>query len=651
MTVKTTDVPDAEPARDRSEELLDAACRVIAVTGARRLSLRDVAAEAGVSKALLHYYFSTRNELLARAYEYADRRSRQRVWQEVAPLESGTVRLCKVLGQYLSEDEQVAADWLLWSELSSTAMFEPELRPAMESSFEQWTEWIESLVRDAISEGTVPSDQDPKQITLRLTAMTEGLGLLCARQLVDRNAASAALGGYLAAELDGADHAAGEADGRASPPATGYLRLLAGLTRTAVQELRSLSTSAAEERAIETVCDLLDARTVAAGVVNAPGASGSTRRGAPGTEYILHGRAVDNVPTPALIVDGARLERNLERFANGVRAAGAALRPHVKAHKTVVLGLRQLGHGAVGLAAAKPTEGEVFWRAGCRDLVIAFPTVGPDKWERLAHMAREGHVAVHVESRQAAEGLSAAAVRAGSTIGVQLELDTGLGRSGLSLSDLEGVISLAELAAGLPGLELEGIVSYRGVRFAPAVDRDQAADEEGELMVDVAAQLRRAGFPVATVATGSTATALRVASAAGVTEVRAGAYLFMDGAQLAAGTAGPDDVALTVLATVVSVSGAGRVTIDAGSKTFSANGPAIDGAFAVSADGRVRITGLSEEHGVGVQVDGAPVHIGERMAFVPSFASSVVGLGDELIVVHDGRVEEVWPVAARGLRT
>jgi len=651
MTVKPADVSESALVRDRSEEILDAACRVIAVTGARRLSLRDVAAEAGVSKALLHYYFAGRNELLARAYEYADRRGRQRVWQEVEPVESGAVRLGRLLDLYLSEDERVGADWLLWSELSSTAMFEPELRPTMESSFEQWSEWMESLVRDAMSEGTIPSDEDPRQITLRLIAMTEGLGLLVARQLVERKAARAALGGYLAVELDGAGHAAGAVDAQSSPPATGYLRLLAGLTRTAVYELRGLATSAAEERAIGTVCDLLDARTAAAGVGNAATASAFARRDAPGSGLALRGRAVDEVPTPALIVDGARLERNLERFAHGVRAAGAALRPHVKAHKTVALGLRQLGLGAVGLAAAKPSEGEVFWRAGCRDLVIAFPTVGPDKWARLAQMAREGHIAVHIESRQAAEGLSAAAVRGGSTIGVLLELDTGLGRSGLSLPDLEAVIRLAEVADGLPGLDLEGIVSYRGVRFAPAVDRDRAADEEGELMAGVAEQLRRAGVKVATVATGSTATALRVASVAGVTEARAGAYLFMDGAQLAAGTAGPEDVALTVLATVVSVSGAGRVTVDAGSKTFSANGPAIDGAFGVSVDGRVRITGLSEEHGVGVQVDGTPVRIGERIPFVPSFASSAVGLADELVVVDDGRVDDVWPIAARGLRT
>jgi D-threonine aldolase len=106
-----------------------------------------------------------------------------------------------------------------------------------------------------------------------------------------------------------------------------------------------------------------------------------------------------------------------------------------------------------------------------------------------------------------------------------------------------------------------------------------------------------------------------------------------------------------VIATVVSVSGAGRVTVDAGSKTFSANGPAIDGAFAVSVDGRVRITGLSEEHGVGVQVDGGLVQVGDRIAFVPSFASSAIGLADELIVVDGGRVEDVWPIAARGLRT
>src|SRR3954468_11014574 len=109
MTVnseKRRAVPEGEANADRSEELLQAACRIIARSGARKLSMRDVAEEAGVSKALLHYYFCSRDELLARAYEFADKRGRERVSRNVATVESGAVRLARLFDIYLSEDEK-----------------------------------------------------------------------------------------------------------------------------------------------------------------------------------------------------------------------------------------------------------------------------------------------------------------------------------------------------------------------------------------------------------------------------------------------------------------------------------------------------------------------------------------------------------------
>ena len=167
---------------DRSEGLLAAACRIIAKSGARKLSMRDVANEAGVSKALLHYYFDSRDDLLARAYEFADKRGRDRVISDVDTVESGAVRLSRLFDLYLSDDENVSEDWVLWSELSSTAMFEPDLRPVMEAAFARWSVWIESLVADAIAEGSLRADTSRREAALRLTALNDGLGSLVARR-------------------------------------------------------------------------------------------------------------------------------------------------------------------------------------------------------------------------------------------------------------------------------------------------------------------------------------------------------------------------------------------------------------------------------------------------------------------------------------
>ncbi len=371
------------------------------------------------------------------------------------------------------------------------------------------------------------------------------------------------------------------------------------------------------------------------------------------------GMPLGDVPTPALVIDLARMERNIERFHGTVRERGKRLRSPIKTHKVPTIGLAQIEAGACGIAAAKPSEAQPFHDAGCLDIVLTFPSVGPDKWARLATLARDAHVTANVDSDEQARGLSDAAVAAEVTIFTQIEIDSGFHRVGLPLEDVDEIADFARLLRSLPGLELEGITTHRG-KFGPRLAEmtgDEAGKEEGEILVALAERLRGAGIPVREVTAGGTITGRGVALADGITEVRAGTYVFYDAMMEALGAAEPDELAATILTTVVSVRRPGWATVDAGTKTFSGDrgmvGAGANASEVVSraVDREVELVRLTEEHGMARLGEGVSVEIGERLQFVPYHICTAVNLSNELIGVRDGTVEAVWPVTARGCRT
>src|SRR5579863_5240266 len=265
------------------------------------------------------------------------------------------------------------------------------------------------------------------------------------------------------------------------------------------------------------------------------------------------GMTLGEVPTPAIVIDLSRMERNIEAFHRVVRERGKRLRSHVKTHKTPEIAHMQLGAGACGIAAAKPSEAEPFHDAGVTNIVIAFPSVGPDKWALLACLARDSQVAVNVDSNEQARGLSAVAVAHGVTIGTQIEIDTGFNRVGLPLESVDEIADFARLLRSLPGLEFEGITTHRG-KWSPRLaemSNDEAGKDEGEIMVELAERLRAGGIAVREVTAGGTITGRGVALADGVTEVRAGTYVFYDAMMAGLGVATPEEIAATVLTTVV----------------------------------------------------------------------------------------------------
>jgi AcrR family transcriptional regulator len=259
MPVNTSvDERAPEGGHERADQLLAAACRVLTRGGTRGLNLRDVAEEAGVSKTLIHYYFTSRDDLLVKAYEFADQRGRARV-RELLPSGGTAVdRLHRLMRLYIGGESEIREDWLLWTELSSAALFEPELRPVMESSFQRWSEWIESFVHDAIIEGALEPSTDPATLALRLIVFVDGLGSLLVRQLIDYEQARATLDAMLARELGLAEAPSENGPEHAIGPSSAYLRQLADLARGAVGGLELVAEDAADTAALRTVHDLID---------------------------------------------------------------------------------------------------------------------------------------------------------------------------------------------------------------------------------------------------------------------------------------------------------------------------------------------------------------------------------------------------------
>jgi D-serine deaminase-like pyridoxal phosphate-dependent protein len=363
---------------------------------------------------------------------------------------------------------------------------------------------------------------------------------------------------------------------------------------------------------------------------------------------LVIGKNIDDLSTPAVVVDLDVLESNVARMAASAREAGVRLRPHAKTHKCPEIARLQRAAGAWGLSVAKVGEAEVFAEAGFDDLFVAFPVVGEDKGNRLLSLADRVRLAVGVDSVEGARTLARPFREAGRSLDVLLKVDVGYGRVGVLP---ERAAEVARRVASLPGLRLRGVFTHAGHGYL-AEGRaavDEIARLEGERLVAAAAELRAAGLAVEEVSVGSTPTAAGAMRVAGVTECRPGNYVFHDASQVGLGTCGLEDCALTVVATVVSVPAPDRAVVDAGSKTLSSDPlRPLPGGYGQLRGRSSRIEKLSEEHGVVAVAEGESFRVGERVRILPNHACVVANLHDCLVGVSGDRVETILLVAARG---
>lgn len=360
---------------------------------------------------------------------------------------------------------------------------------------------------------------------------------------------------------------------------------------------------------------------------------------------------LSELETPALVVDVDVLDRNLRSMAALAETAGVALRPHWKTHKCLELARRQLALGAVGGTVAKGSEAAVFLDAGFADVLVATPVVDLAKIDRLLALDGQAGLTVLVESEEGARRWSEAAARAGLRQRVVLEIDVGMGRTGVVPGEL--VHALARRLHEDAHLEFRGVLTHAGHAYgAEPSDLAALGRAEGETLAAVARELSANGIPCPVVSVGSTPTARHAARVPGVTEIRPGNYLFQDGIQVALGVAAEAGCALTVLATVVARPAPNRVVLDAGSKTLSSDRGG--GATMSSTFGSVwrrpehRLVRLSEEHGILETDDASEYRIGQRVRILPNHACATVNLHEELVAVRGERIEHRWRIAARG---
>jgi D-serine deaminase-like pyridoxal phosphate-dependent protein len=359
-----------------------------------------------------------------------------------------------------------------------------------------------------------------------------------------------------------------------------------------------------------------------------------------------------DLPTPALVLERPILTRNIAAMAAALAAHRVALRPHLKTAKSIDVARLVLGGKPGGITVSTLAEAEYFAAHGITDILYA-AGITAQKLEQVAKLDAAGaDVAVITDDVEVA-----AAIAAHSTpIRALIEIDTGEGRGGVLPED-PALLAIAEAL----GPRLAGVMTHAGHSYAARSHAAIAAVAEAERagVVRAAQRLRAAGKVVLTVSMGSSPTALASASFAGITEVRAGVYMFGDLFQTAIGTHGPDDIAVTVLASVI-----GRrpdlhqFVIDAGaialSKDRSTEATAHDCGFGLVRDltgrpgfGEAIVRRAYQEHGVVACDPGRPfpaLKLGDKVRVLPNHTCLTAAAHDRYFVTDDSKeIAAVWP--------
>ena len=277
--------------------------------------------------------------------------------------------------------------------------------------------------------------------------------------------------------------------------------------------------------------------------------------------------------TPHILLDQDRLQANIQLIQDIGNTRGVNVRPHIKTHKCLELARQQIDAGAVGITSSKVDEALVFINNGIRSITVAYPLVVDSKLDRLIAAARAHDVDLRliVDSPAGVDAIAQVAGRHHKQISIFLKIDVGLHRCGLTEDD-PGLVELVQKIVQEPALNFVGLLSHAGHTYG-ADDADAArkiAQQECETMNRVRKRLESNGIEVSEVSVGSTPGTLVSDSYDGITEIRPGNYIFMDRMPLRLQVIELNQIALSVLATVVSQN-SDYFIIDSGSKTLSSD--------------------------------------------------------------------------------
>lgn len=352
---------------------------------------------------------------------------------------------------------------------------------------------------------------------------------------------------------------------------------------------------------------------------------------------------MQEIDTPALVIDLDIMERNISKMAGYFKEIDANLRPHIKTHKCPDIAHMQLRAGAMGITCSKLGEAEVMIRAGIRDILIANEIVGTRKIQRLMDLAREADLTVAVDDPENLEDLAEAARVSNVSLGILVDVNVGMDRCGVEPG--RPALELARKAHASRSVKFRGLMGYEGhvVGLANSEERFQKGCQAMKLLVETKDLIENSGISVPVVSSGGTGTYNVSGPYPGVTEVQAGSYVFMDAHYRETGL--EFGCALTLLATVVSLHLPDRIITDAGIKAITQE----FGMPLVKDWGELELIKLNEEHGrIRTTTGKTRLKIGDKIELIPSHGCTTINLHDRYFGVRNGKVECVLPISARG---
>jgi len=362
--------------------------------------------------------------------------------------------------------------------------------------------------------------------------------------------------------------------------------------------------------------------------------------------------SLDDLPTPALVIDLELFERNMHTMRDHLQASKIDLRCHSKMHKSPIIAKKQLEMGAIGICCATVSEAEVMFASGIEAILVTSPIVTSDKIDRLITLATQSEqVEIVLDSIDGANALNSAAGQAGIKLSVLIDLDPGMGRTGIEPGP--AALALAQhIVDHCTHLHFTGLQMYIG-NCMHITGFDKRADKYRKLLqrgIDTRQLLEDAGIAVAVFSGGGTGTFNIDSDIGAIDDLQAGSYVFMDVEYRDIGGPGSElfvdfAPALFVLSTAISKPQQQLITFDAGIKSLATdNGyPELNGV-----EGVIYHFG-GDEHGI-VQLDNpsCEIKVGEKYAIITPHCDPTVNLYDYYYPHRNGVVEEIWPISARG---
>lgn len=362
------------------------------------------------------------------------------------------------------------------------------------------------------------------------------------------------------------------------------------------------------------------------------------------------GMALEDVSTPALIVDLDAFETNVDYMRKFVEAKNIRLRAHAKTHKSADIALYQIEHGgACGVCCQKVSEAEAIVAGGVQDVLVSNQVADPRKIERLALLAGKARVIVCVDDLGNIDDLSSAATKAGTTIECLVEIDCGAGRCGVQWG--QPVVQLATKIASSAGLKFAGLQAYQGAaqHMHDFEERKAKIDTAVAQVADTIELLKKAGLECDIVGGAGSGSYYFEGSSGIYNEMQCGSYVFMDADYQRVKDEDGNFISefqnsLFIWTSIMSKTKEDVAICDAGLKAQSVD----SGLPVIYGRTDVEYTKCSDEHGV-ISDPSNVLKLNDKLKLIPGHCDPTCNVYDWYVGVRNGKVECLWPVTARGL--